>query len=197
MQCFLPSPTLQFYSFITCHKVWNIPLPCLGWLSWCCPLGILCPPYWQDSMRSTEMETPLALCSTAQQQLKHQCIINTVLLKPNYSIISDNIKKIISVSAETRTEGDSWGHIHRWWPHYLKYHRYWYFFFFEKKSTCILEKKEKTKKEQFIHILLANVWSIRGFMQFVCFKSNQISVSVDLLNLSENSWINTKSLYFS
>lgn len=118
MQCFLPSPTLQFYSFITCHKVWNIPLPCLGWLSWCCPLGILCHPYWQDSMRSTEMETPLALCSTAQQQLKHQCIINTVVLpKPNYSIISDNIKKIISVSAETRTEGDSWGHIiinHMW-----------------------------------------------------------------------------------
>lgn len=113
----LPLPTLCSSTLLAPVIKYGIYL----WPVWVgCPdsvpsLSILCLPYWQDSMRSTETETPLAMHSTAQQQLKHQCIINTVLfLKPNYSIISDNMKKISSVSNETRTEADSWSHLHRW-----------------------------------------------------------------------------------
>lgn len=109
VQCFLPLPTLRSSTLLAPVIKYGIYLRPV-WVG--CPdsvpsLSILCLPYWQDSMRSTETETPLAMRSTAQQQLKHQCIINTVLfLKPNYSIISDNMKKISSVSNEPRTEGD-------------------------------------------------------------------------------------------
>jgi len=60
----------------------------------------LCPqsPHWQGSARSWDTEISFALCSTAQQQLKHQCAINIVfLLKPKLSIIPDTMKKIDSV----------------------------------------------------------------------------------------------------
>lgn len=85
VQCFLPLPTLCSSTLLAPVIKYGIYLRPV-WVG--CPdsvpsLSILCLPYWQDSMRSTETETPLAMRSTAQQQLKHQCIINTVLfLKP-------------------------------------------------------------------------------------------------------------------
>ena len=55
-----------------------------------CPLS---PHHWQGSMRSWETERSLALCSTAQQQLKHWCVISIgFLLKPKHSIIPDTMK---------------------------------------------------------------------------------------------------------
>ena len=49
-------------------------------------------------------KTSLALCSTAQQQLKHECFIDIVfLLKPEHIIIPDITKKVNSVPAETST----------------------------------------------------------------------------------------------
>jgi len=46
-----------------------------------------------------EAETLLALCSTAQQQLKQQCVINIVfLLKPK----PETMKEICTIPADTR-----------------------------------------------------------------------------------------------
>lgn len=41
--------------------------------------------------QKTEMSS--ALCNTAQQQLKHRCVINVFLLKPNQSTVPDTMKE--------------------------------------------------------------------------------------------------------
>jgi len=97
------------FVFTWWHMAWNILLDSFGQLSWLqllsgCP-GSLSPPnsscplsspHWQDSRRSWGTEISLTLYSTAQQQLKHWCVINVVfLLKPKCSIISDIMKKKI------------------------------------------------------------------------------------------------------
>ena len=47
----------------------------------------------------------LVLCSTALQQLKHQCVINTVfLLEPKDIIIPDTLKKTIQIQLKLRHE---------------------------------------------------------------------------------------------
>lgn len=46
----------------------------------------LLPPSSLTDRTVQEVETPLALYSTAQQQLKHQCVINVFLPKPKCSI---------------------------------------------------------------------------------------------------------------
>lgn len=52
---------------------------------------------------------PLALCSAAQQQLKHGCVIYIVfLLNPNRSIIPDTMKKINPIPAKSKTQSRSW-----------------------------------------------------------------------------------------
>lgn len=59
---------------------------------------------WQGSMRKWETKTFLGPCNTAQQQLKHHYLINAAFfLKPKHSILSDTVKKAISVPSETRT----------------------------------------------------------------------------------------------
>jgi len=76
--------------------IWNIPLTSSGQLSWFCPppCAALSLPHWQDSMRSWETEMSLAFYCTAQQQLKHWCVINSVfLLKLKHSITSNTMKE--------------------------------------------------------------------------------------------------------
>lgn len=67
--------------FAWCHMVWND----LGQLSWFWPFPNPCAisalPRWQDGTRSWETEISLATCSTAQQQLKHQFVINIIFLQ--------------------------------------------------------------------------------------------------------------------
>lgn len=54
-----------------------------------------------------ETEMSLVLYSTAQQHLKYQCVIDTViLLNPKHGAIQAIMKKIYSVPDETRT--DTW-----------------------------------------------------------------------------------------
>ena len=57
------------------------------------PPSSFCPrscPHWQDSTRNWKTETFLALCSTAQQQLKHCCVIKIVFLtKPKHSTMRE------------------------------------------------------------------------------------------------------------
>ena len=63
------------------------------------------PPCWHVSMRIWKTKMTLPLWWTAQQQLKHPCVITIVfLLKPKYRIIPDTMRKINSVSAEIRTK---------------------------------------------------------------------------------------------
>ena len=77
----------------------------LGHLPRFCPLPSPCAPQPLAGRAGREAEMSLALCSAAQQQLKHCCLINSVfLLQPKYSIIPDTAVQIISVPAETRTE---------------------------------------------------------------------------------------------
>lgn len=64
------------------------------------PCSSLCPlaSHWEDGM-VRGAEASLALCSSAQQQLKHQSAISTgFLLKPNPSIIPGTMKKKAALS---------------------------------------------------------------------------------------------------
>ena len=66
---------------------------------------LLLPQPCQNSMTRLETEMSLAVCSTAQQQLRHQCIINTVfLLKPKQHHTRNYEENINSIPAETRTD---------------------------------------------------------------------------------------------
>lgn len=66
----------------------------LGHLSWFCPLLS----HWALG----KAEICLVLCSTAQQQLKHQCVISAVFISVlKHSTIWASAKKFSSVSAKT------------------------------------------------------------------------------------------------
>jgi len=59
------------------------------------PLSNLCAPGLLTGRAAQEAEMPLALCSAAQRQLKHQCVINIILiLNPKHSTILAIRKKI-------------------------------------------------------------------------------------------------------
>ena len=90
----------QLCGYFTWHRMlWHIPLAILVQF----PPSSLCSPRRQVSKRSWKTETSLALRSTDQQKLKHQCIIYIVsLLKPQNRITADTMKKTNSVPAETR-----------------------------------------------------------------------------------------------
>ena len=105
-----PGNSPWFYSFFFTwfHMVWNVSLASLGKLPWLCPLPATCLPpapcAGRTVQKAEEMETSLPLHSTAQQLLKHWCVINTVfLLKLKRSIVPDTMKKVKPVSVETRT----------------------------------------------------------------------------------------------
>jgi len=61
--------------------VWNTPLASLGQLSWVCPLPALAaPPACLLAGQSKKLRCPWLGISTALQQLKHQGVINTLLI---------------------------------------------------------------------------------------------------------------------
>jgi len=85
---------------------WNTPLANLGQLSWVCPLPapaapLACPLAGQ----SEKLKSPWLGVSTALQQLKHQRVINTLLiLNPKHSTLPATMRREInSILAETRT----------------------------------------------------------------------------------------------
>lgn len=91
-----------------CHMVWSIPVVSLGQLSWICsPTAPCASPALLagrtvQEAKKTEMSS--ALCSTAQQQLTHQCYISIIFnLKQKHSIIPTTIKKINSFPDGIRT----------------------------------------------------------------------------------------------
>lgn len=72
------------------------------------PPSFLCSPapsLAEQYKRLRNWDLSLALCSTTQQHLKHpQCVISTVFFhRPKHNIISDTVKKINSIPAETWT----------------------------------------------------------------------------------------------
>ena len=78
------------------------------WLDWvshpgCIVPSCLCTPSLAG--RATQgAEMSLALCSTAQQQLKHQCVITTIFIKnPRHNIVWASMKKTDSIPATTTT----------------------------------------------------------------------------------------------
>lgn len=84
--------------------VWSIPLASLGQLNFMSTPSSLCTPSPLLARVVWEAEMPLALCSTAQQQISHWCVINIVfLLNLNHGIVPATVKKISSV--KTRTGG--------------------------------------------------------------------------------------------
>jgi len=55
-----------------------------------------------------KQNSPWLIVDTAQQQLKHHCVINIAfVLNPTYRIISATMEKIISVLDETRTHSQT------------------------------------------------------------------------------------------
>ena len=66
---------LSFYCWAWHHTVWNILLVSWGQLSWFYPIPDSFEPHWQGKARSRK---DLACVSTAQQQLEHQCVINSI-----------------------------------------------------------------------------------------------------------------------
>jgi len=85
--------------------IWNLPLASLDQLSWFCPLPA---PYVPSaSMLSWQYEKPKSLSlgvSIVQKQLKHQCVINIILIQnPKHSTMPATQKKTSSTLAETRT----------------------------------------------------------------------------------------------
>ena len=61
--------------------VWNTPLATLGQLSWVCPLPAPAAPLaYLLAGQSEKLKSPWLGVSTALQQLKHQCVINVILI---------------------------------------------------------------------------------------------------------------------
>ena len=85
--------------------VWNIPLASLGQLSWLCPLPASCaPPASSLKGQYEKLKSPWLSVSTAQQQLKRQCVISILLiLNPKHSTTPATRIKINAIPAETRT----------------------------------------------------------------------------------------------
>ena len=74
--------------------VWSIPLASLGQPNFMSTPSSLCTPSPLLARVVWEAEMPLALCSTAQQQLKRWCVINAAfLLKPKLSIVPGAIEE--------------------------------------------------------------------------------------------------------
>jgi len=89
--------------------VWNTPLASLGQLSWVCPLPAPAAPLACSlAGQSEKLKSPWLGVSTALQQLKHQHVINILLiLNPKHSTTPPTRRKINSILAETRTT-DKW-----------------------------------------------------------------------------------------
>ena len=81
------------------------PWASLGQLSQLCPLPASCaPPASLLAGQYEKLKSPWLRISTAQQQLKHQCVINVILiLNPKRNTIPATRNKINSTPAETRT----------------------------------------------------------------------------------------------
>ena len=68
------------------------------------PPSFLCPPAYSLVGWGEKLKSPWLSVNTAQQQLKHQCVINIILiLNPNHITVPATRKKINSIPAETRT----------------------------------------------------------------------------------------------
>ena len=90
----------------TCHhRVWNILLVSWGRLSQLRPLPTSCaPPAYSLAGQCEKKKRPWHCVRTAQQWLKHPCVINTVFsTNPKHSPIQATMKKINPIPAKTST----------------------------------------------------------------------------------------------
>ena len=93
----------SFYCWAWCPMVWDIPLVILGHLSWLCALPVPCAPPIPLLVRQKQ-KSPWLCASTALQQLKHWCVVTSILIKnPRHCITQASTKIVNSVSAKTRT----------------------------------------------------------------------------------------------
>lgn len=99
--CPWPAPHRCKVFFTLCHILRNIPLAC--WLSWFYSLPASCAPSatlagWLEGQYK-KLKNPWLCAATAQQQLKHRCVISIVFLpQPKHSIVRDTVKKKSTVS---------------------------------------------------------------------------------------------------
>ena len=94
----------QFICSAWRHMVRNIPLVSLGQLPWLYPFPASCAsPASLLAGQYEKLKSPWLRVSTAQEELKHQHVINIILIpSPKHSTISSTRKKINSIPAETR-----------------------------------------------------------------------------------------------
>lgn len=115
----------QLFSSVWCCMIWVRSTASLGQLSQHHPLPSSCiPPAYSLAGQYEKLKNPWLSISTAQQQLKHRCVINIILtLNPKHITVLAN-----SVPAETRTEllcyhaETDWSHHFQEWsqsPHLL------------------------------------------------------------------------------
>ena len=97
----LPSSNLRFSCWAWRHMVWDIPLVIWGQLCCLCPLTTSYgPPAYVLAVEGGKQKRPWLCVNTAQQELKHVCIMRTVFsTNPKHSPISVTTKKINSFPA--------------------------------------------------------------------------------------------------
>lgn len=94
---------LQFYCRACHHIAWDIHLVSLGQLSFFFPFPAFSTPSFLESQYEKLKNTWLSVI-TAQQNLKYPYIINIIIiLNPKHGTIPASVKKIDSLSTETRT----------------------------------------------------------------------------------------------
>lgn len=86
----------RFYCWVWCHVIWNVPLVSWGHLSHLYSLTVSCAPLAYSLVGQCEKQKrPLFCVSTAQQYIKHPCIINIVFItNPKFRTIKATMKKI-------------------------------------------------------------------------------------------------------
>lgn len=95
------SPTPPVYALPLAFSVWNISCTSPGHLSWLCPASSSCTSLPAEYGK---LKSPWFRIRTTQQQPKHHCAFNAVLiLNPKCSTVPATWKKMNSVPAKTRT----------------------------------------------------------------------------------------------
>jgi len=133
----------SFYWWAWHHMLWDIPLVSWGHLFQLGLLPISCaPPAYSLAGHCEKQKRPWHNVSAVQQQLKHPCVINTVLdTNPKHSTIQATRKKINSSLAKTGTKVLGWEVFFHSFSSQVLFLCFVFFFLLHKvlhKGTCII-----------------------------------------------------------
>lgn len=109
------TPVPQFCCWAWCSMAWNI-LACWSQLSWPCALPASCPSQTTCCGGRVRNRQPWFCVSTIWQQLKHRCVINTVLVTNlNHSIVQPALERAELHPSQTQHMGHIAGDL-TWSP---------------------------------------------------------------------------------